>query len=63
MQNSMSIIVPDETELLSAAQMAEAKHLHLITDGHHTVLSPLVLPGYRKVIVKVKPQPEERIAA
>lgn len=58
-----TIEVPDEAELLAAAQQAQASHLHLITDGQRTVLSPFMLPGYRKVIVKVKPQPEERIAA
>lgn len=63
MQTNLTTIVPDEAELLQAAQLAHAQHLHLITDGKRTVLSPIKLPGYREVIVKVKPQPGERIAA
>jgi hypothetical protein len=57
-----TIQVPDEAELLEAAQMAVTQHLTLLTNGIETVLSPMPIPGYRPVIVKVKPQ-SERLAA
>ncbi|MBL8518217.1 MAG: hypothetical protein JNM76_14745 [Betaproteobacteria bacterium] len=50
-----NIRIPSETELLDAANQAEAAHLHLITNGRETLLSPHVLPGWIKVVTKIKP--------
>lgn len=60
---NLTIIIPDETELLQAAKQANAQHLKLLTDGKSTILSPIDLPGWQRMIVKVKPQPEQRLAA
>lgn len=51
-----AVIVPSDTEVAEAARLAEASHLHLITDGRRTVLSPVVPPGWLRVGVNVKPQ-------
>lgn len=45
---------PEEAELLAVAQQAEASHLHLVTDGQRTFLTPIVLPGWQKLAVRVK---------
>lgn len=50
-----NIRIPNDTELHAAAQQAEAEHLHLITNGRETLLSPHVLPGWIKVVTKIKP--------
>lgn len=51
------IHIPDHTELLEAARRAEASHLHLITDGRTTLLSPIVPLGWHKLAVRVKDAP------
>lgn len=51
---TMQIIIPSDTEAIAAAQQANAQHLHLLTDGTRTVLSPIVLPGWYKLAVKIK---------
>jgi hypothetical protein len=45
---------PRETELLEVAQQARASHLHLITNGRDTILSPQIPPGWHKLAVRVK---------
>lgn len=47
-------IIPSDTEVIEAAKLAAAAHLHLITDGKRTVLSPVVPPGWHKLAVTVK---------
>ena len=42
-----SIIVPDDAQILDIARQAIASHLYLITDGQRSLLSPVVLNGYR----------------
>lgn len=54
----MIIILPADTPVLDAAQQAAAAHLHLITDGRRSVLSPIVLPGWHKLAVVHKPAQE-----
>ena len=54
----MVVIIPSDTEVRDAAAMAAASHLHLITDGHRTLLSPFVLPGWTRLSVAVKPAQE-----
>lgn len=51
-----AIIIPDQATPLEAAQQAAAAHLHLITNGRRTVLSPVVPAGWHKLGVAVKPQ-------
>lgn len=47
MQTTLAVIVPDEAEVLEIARMAQAQHLHLITNGQRSVLSPIVPAGWR----------------
>lgn len=47
MQNHITVIVPDEAQVLEIARMAQAQHLHLITNGQRSVLSPIVPDGWR----------------
>lgn len=54
MNQPMQIIIPSDTEVIAAAQQANAQHLHLLTDGARTVLSPIVLPGWHKIAVRIK---------
>lgn len=43
-------ILPDETTLHQAAQMAAAQHLHLVITRRGTVvLTPILLPGMVKI--------------
>jgi hypothetical protein len=55
--NSAAVVLPADTSVLDAAREAQRRQLHLITDGTQTVLSPLPLPGFFRVITKVKPLP------
>lgn len=48
---------PEEAELLEVASQAAASHLHLITDGRETVLSPIIPPGWYRIGVRVKDAP------
>jgi hypothetical protein len=52
-------IIPSDTEVRAAAALAAAAHLHLITDGQRTCLSPVVPAGWTRLAVHLK-QPEER---
>lgn len=49
-----TIHVPAESELLEIAAQANAAHLHLITNGKDTVLSPMVPAGWHRMGVRVK---------
>lgn len=51
---AMQIIIPSETEVIAAARQANAQHLHLLTNGNRTVLSPIGIPGWYKIAVKTK---------
>ncbi len=57
MSASLSVIIPDNATVMEAAQLAVASHLHLITDGTRVVLSPIVMPGWHRMAVKVKSPP------
>lgn len=61
--NAPTIIVPRETLVSECANEAAVRGLHLITDGKDTLISPVVLPGWFRVGVRVKPQPAHRSAA
>ena len=57
----MVTIIPDSTTVIEASTLAHAAHLHLITDGQRTILSPVVLAGWTKLAVARKnQQPGER---
>lgn len=45
---------PEEAELLDIARVARASHLHLITNGRESVLSPWIPPGWFPLAVRVK---------
>ena len=47
----MVVIIPSDTEVRTAAAMAAAAHLHLITDGQRTCLSPVVPAGWVRLAV------------
>ncbi|HSH98856.1 MAG: hypothetical protein ACAH07_05905 [Methylophilaceae bacterium] len=58
MSNSLQVIIPNEAELLDAAETAAAAGYHLLSNGVETVISPFMIPGWFKMAVVVKPQPE-----
>ena len=54
----MITIIPSDTDVIEAARLAQCAHLHLITNGRSTVLSPVVPPGWHKLAVTVKEAPD-----
>lgn len=54
----MITIIPSDTEIREAAAMAAAAHLHLITDGRRTLLSPVVPAGWIRLAVHCKQSQE-----
>lgn len=46
-----TMTIPDEQTVLEASRLASAAHLHLVTDGHRTLLSPIVPTGWIKISV------------
>lgn len=54
----MITIIPSAMEVRAAAALAAAAHLHLITNGRSTCLSPVVPPGWTRLSVAVKPTQE-----
>lgn len=52
--NNLTVIVPNDAELFAIAKTAAASHLHLISDGVNTLLSPIVPTGWHKVPVLIK---------
>ena len=59
MSTISAVIIPDNATVLEAAKLAVASHLHLITDGRRVLLSPIVMPGWHRMAVKVKSSPLE----
>lgn len=59
----MITIIPSDTDVIAAARLAAAAHLHLITDGRRTCLSPIVPPGWTRLAVIVKEAPHGTPAA
>lgn len=53
-----AIITLDDRLLDEVVHAAVAAGLFLISDGRRIVVSPVVPPGFVKIAVKVKPQPE-----
>lgn len=54
-----AVIIPSDTEVVEAARLAAAAHLHLITDGRRTCLSPIVPPGWFRLAVHLRPSAPE----
>ena len=54
----MITIIPSDLEVRAAAALAAAQHLHLITDGQRTCLSPVVPAGWTRLAVNCKPVQE-----
>ena len=50
----MLTIIPDSATVVEASNLAGAAHLHLVTDGRRTLLSPLVPKGWLKISVGKK---------
>lgn len=49
--------LPDHSAtLLEVLRTAQARGMHLIHNGRQIVVSPIVPPGWREVVIKVKPQ-------
>lgn len=47
----ITISIPEDATLYEIALQAEASHLHLISDGTRTALSPVIPAGFRKITV------------
>ncbi len=48
-------IVPEETSVFEAATQARAAGQHLLCNGRQTCISPVVLTGWSKVALVIKP--------
>lgn len=57
--DSLEIIVPDEAEILDIAQMAQAGHLHLVSDGKQSLLSPIVPKGWKLLMDYRSPKAQQ----
>lgn len=58
MTTPAAVLIPTDTDVLEAARLADAAHLHLLIREGRTVLSPVVLPGWTRVGVRHKPTQE-----
>ena len=45
--------IPDDTLLADVAESAAGQHLRILTNGHRTVLSPVMLNGWTEIRVRV----------
>jgi hypothetical protein len=50
-----AFILPDAITLAEADQVARTNDMYLITDGRRVVVSPIILPGWRQMPVRIKP--------
>lgn len=56
-------IYPEDTLVDDIARAAQAAGMHIITDGHKVVVSPIVPPGFFKLAVKIKTPSVARLEA
>ena len=56
-------LVPDDALLFDVAQQAQAKHLHLISNGIRFALSPIIPTGWHAMPVADKSHTLQRTAA
>jgi hypothetical protein len=54
MSQQTTMIVPRESNVIDFARIATAQGLHLLTDGKKTILSPIRLPGWFRIGVRIK---------
>lgn len=52
----MKQIIPSTAQVIDIARQANARHLHIVTDGNQTMLCPEqhIPPGWYKISVRVK---------
>lgn len=50
-----------EPTLIEVVRAAQAAGMHLIHDGREIKVSPIIPPGWREVVVKIK-EPQRRAA-
>lgn len=48
-------ILPEETSVLQAAAQARAAGQHLLCNGRQSCISPVLMPGWSKLAVLIKP--------
>ncbi len=58
MTAAITVVIPSTADVIDAARMAQAQHLHLLIREGRTVLSPVVLPGWTRLGVSLKPPQE-----
>lgn len=58
MTAAITVVIPSTADVVDAARMAQAQHLHLLIREGRTVLSPVVLPGWTRLGVSLKPPQE-----
>lgn len=58
MTAAITVVIPSTADVVDAARMAQAQHLHLLIREGRTVLSPVVLPGWTRLGVTCKPAQE-----
>lgn len=46
--------IPDDALLADVAASAAGQHLHILCNGHRTVLSPVILNGWTEIRVRVQ---------
>jgi len=54
MKSITHIGIPDDALLCDVAESAAGQHLHILSNGRRTVLSPIVLNGWTEVHVRIK---------
>lgn len=54
-----AIVIPSNTDVIEAARLADASHLHLLIREGRTVLSPVVLPGWTRLGVNRRTPTQE----
>lgn len=58
---SAQVVRFNESTLIEVVRAAKAAGMHLIHDGREIKVSPIIPPGWREVIVKIK-APQRRAA-
>ncbi|MBS1188934.1 MAG: hypothetical protein H6R10_726 [Rhodocyclaceae bacterium] len=47
--------IPDDMTLVAAAARAASSGFFLVTDGRRTLISPVVPPGFHRIVVRNRP--------
>lgn len=59
----IAYLIPDEALLCDVAEQATARHLHIISNGRRTVLSPVIPTGWHRLVVKIRTPKRARLEA